>query len=135
MSELPNIAGWPAYLPKHDPKEQIKLFLDDLLELKKDSALAHSHLWLSKFAKNCISLEKELIGFQESSDFTRYMKDLLNWIESSTEHELTFSEIIFNVKVSHYKNVKELERFIKSLLKDKHGLAGLIIAAKKALKT
>jgi hypothetical protein len=134
MSELPNIAGWPSYYPKHHPKDQIKLFLDDLLELKKDPQLVHSHLWLSKFAKNSIHLEKELASFQESHDFTRYMKDLLNWIESATEHDLTFSEIIFRVKRSHYKNIKEIQKFIKSLLKDKHGLKSLITTTKKALK-
>ncbi len=77
------LSGWPADYPKHNPKDQIELFLDDLLELEKDRSLASSHAWLSKFAKNSIALEKELIAFQESKLFSKAMKDLLNWIESS----------------------------------------------------
>lgn len=134
MSELPIIAGWPADYPKINPKEKIILFLTDLLELQKNKKLSSSHLWLSKFARNCIDLEKELLGFQESHDFNMHMKELLNWIESSTEQNITFSEIIFNTKVSHYKNVKQLEKFVKDLIKDDSGFKGLISTAKKALK-
>jgi len=134
MSELPNIAGWASDYPRHNPKNQIELFLDDLEQLQKDKALGSSHLWLSKFAKNSSKVEKELVSFQESKHFTKAMKDLLNWIESSTEDNKSFSEIIFIAKESHYKNVKKLEKFIKSLLKDKHGLSSLISTARRASK-
>ncbi len=133
--EIPRLAGGPADYPQKNPLEEIELFLDDLLELKKDKELINSHSWLTTFAKNASKLEKELIAFKESKHFSKAMKELLNWIETAEENNKNFSDIIFAAKESHFKKLNELESFMESLIKkDTHGLSNLISILKEAKK-
>lgn len=135
MTEFPQISGWPSKYPSPDPKIKALLVLNDLKELKKDPKLATSQAWLSMFAKNALDLDHVMDQLHESEDFPQSLEAVNNWFKNAKENNQTLSEVLFELKESHFRKVVLLQKFISQLVKkDSHGLDQLTHHLKDYLK-
>ncbi len=134
MTELPKISGWPDEIPYPDPKSKATVLLEDLTQLKENHKLASSPSWLSLFGKNAHDFSLEMNKLRDHPSSKKF-KEIQNWFENAREGTETFSEILFDLHVSHYRKMLDLQIFLQDLLqKDLDGLNLLIHLFEKYVK-
>lgn len=135
MSQIPQISGWPSEYPSLDPKTKAFLVLNDLKELDQDSKLATSQSWLSMFAKNALELDHIMDQLHQSKSFSKSLEVINNWFKNAEEGSHSLSEVLFDLRESHFRKMIPLQKFIQLLVKkDKPGLNELIRHLEEFLK-